>query len=90
MVAYRANIVPMTYGTPQGAPTRGTRRPTAESLSTLGAYSIVRHLPHVASTLVALGCGLLSGTWYLPSIVALLSFIDHERPASVRPPTAWW
>ena len=28
---------------PQGASTRGTRRPTAQSLSTLGAYSTVRH-----------------------------------------------
>src|ERR671910_926641 len=28
---------------PHGASTRGTRRPTAESLSTLGAYSTVRH-----------------------------------------------
>jgi protein-S-isoprenylcysteine O-methyltransferase Ste14 len=67
---------------PQGASTRGTRRPTAESLSTLGAYSVVRHPLYVANTLVALGCSLLSGTWYLPVIVALLSFIYHERIAA--------
>jgi protein-S-isoprenylcysteine O-methyltransferase Ste14 len=67
---------------PQGASTRGTRRPTAQSLSTLGAYSIVRHPLYVANTLVALGCALLSGTWYLPSIVVLLSFIYHERIAA--------
>jgi hypothetical protein len=31
---------------------------------------------------VALGCALLSGTWYLPAIVVLLSFINHERIAA--------
>ena len=67
---------------PQGASTRGTRRPTAESLSTLGAYSIVRHPLYVANTLVALGCAMLSGTWYLPLIVLLLSFVYHERIAA--------
>src|SRR5687768_1201784 len=67
---------------PQGASTRGTRRPTADSLSTLGAYSTVRHPLYLGNTLVALGCALLSGTWYLPVIVVLLSFIYHERIAA--------
>jgi protein-S-isoprenylcysteine O-methyltransferase Ste14 len=67
---------------PQGASTRGTRRPTADSLSTLGAYSIVRHPLYLANTLVALGCALLSGTWYLPLIIVLLSFVYHERIAA--------
>ena len=67
---------------PHGASTRGTRRPTADSLSTRGAYSIVRHPLYVANTLVALGCAMLSGTWYLPLIVVLLSFVYHERIAA--------
>ena len=67
---------------PRGASTRGTRRPTAESLSTLGAYSVVRHPLYLANTLVAVGCSMLSGTWYLPLIVVLLSFIYHERIAA--------
>jgi protein-S-isoprenylcysteine O-methyltransferase Ste14 len=67
---------------PHGASTRGTRRPTADSLSTLGAYSTVRHPLYLANTLVALGCALLAGTWYLPVIVVLLSFIYHERIAA--------
>lgn len=67
---------------PHGASTRGTRRPTADSLSTRGAYSIVRHPLYVANTLVALGCSMLSGTWYLPFIVVLLSFVYHERIAA--------
>jgi protein-S-isoprenylcysteine O-methyltransferase Ste14 len=67
---------------PHGTSTRGTRRPTADSLSTLGAYSIVRHPLYLANTLVAAGCALLSGTWYLPLIVLLLSFIYHERIAA--------
>jgi protein-S-isoprenylcysteine O-methyltransferase Ste14 len=67
---------------PPGASTRGTRRPTAASLSVLGAYSVVRHPLYLANSLVALGCSLLSGTWYLPVIVLLLSFIYHERIAA--------
>jgi len=67
---------------PHGASTRGTRRPTADTLSTLGAYSTVRHPLYLANTLVALGCAMLSGTWYLPVIVLLLSFIYHERIAA--------
>ena len=67
---------------PHGASTRGTRRPTADSLSTLGAYSIVRHPLYLANTIEAVGCALLSGTWYLPLIVALLGFIYHERIAA--------
>jgi protein-S-isoprenylcysteine O-methyltransferase Ste14 len=67
---------------PHGASTRGTRRPTADSLSMLGAYSVVRHPLYLANTLVAIGCALLSGTWYLPLIVVLLSFVYHERIAA--------
>ena len=67
---------------PHGTSARGTRRPTADSLSRRGAYSIVRHPLYLANTLVALGCSLLSGTWYLPIIVVLLSFIYHERIAA--------
>ena len=67
---------------PPGASTRGTRRPTAESLSTRGVYSIVRHPLYLANTLMALGCAMLSRTWYLPLIVLLLSLIYHERIAA--------
>ena len=67
---------------PRGASTRGTRQPTADSLTITGAYSIVRHPLYVANTVIALGCSLLSGTWFLPVIVALLSFIYHERIAA--------
>lgn len=67
---------------PAGASARGTRRPTADSLSTLGAYSVVRHPLYLANTLIALGCAMLSGSWYLPVIVVLLSFIYHERIAA--------
>lgn len=78
-LALRAYVV----GTaPHGTSARGTRRPTADSLSTRGAYSVVRHPLYLANTLIALGCALLSGTWYLPLIVALLSFVYHERIAA--------
>ena len=67
---------------PHGTSARGTTRPTADQLNTLGAYSIVRHPLYLANTLIWLGCALLSGTWYLPVIVALVSFIYHERIAA--------
>jgi protein-S-isoprenylcysteine O-methyltransferase Ste14 len=67
---------------PAGTSTRGTRNPSAASLSTLGAYSVVRHPLYLANTVIAVGCSLLSGTWFLPMIVILLSFIYHERIAA--------
>ena len=67
---------------PEGTSARGTTRPTADHLNTSGAYSIVRHPLYVANTLMWLGCSLLSGTWSLPAIVALLSVIYHERIAA--------
>ncbi len=67
---------------PEGTSARGTRQPTADSLSVRGAYSTVRHPLYLANTIVAFGCSLLSGTWYLPLIVVLLSVIYHERIAA--------
>jgi protein-S-isoprenylcysteine O-methyltransferase Ste14 len=67
---------------PEGTSGRGTRRPTADMLMTSGAYSVVRHPLYLANTLMWLGCGMLSGTWFLPVIVVLLSFIYHERIAA--------
>jgi len=67
---------------PEGTSARGTRRPTADQLSTSGAYSIVRHPLYVANTVMWLGCALLSGTWYLPVLVVLLSLLYHERIAA--------
>jgi protein-S-isoprenylcysteine O-methyltransferase Ste14 len=67
---------------PEGTSARGTRRPTADVLMTSGAYSIVRHPLYLANTVIALGCSLISGTWFLPVIVVLLSFIYHERIAA--------
>jgi protein-S-isoprenylcysteine O-methyltransferase Ste14 len=67
---------------PHGTSSRGTRQPTADSLSTLGVYSVVRHPLYLANTVIAVGCSMLAGTWYLPLIVILLSFIYHERIAA--------
>ena len=67
---------------PEGTSARGTRRPAAERLNISGAYSIVRHPLYLANTLMWLGCSMVSGTWFLPVIVLLLSFIYHERIAA--------
>jgi protein-S-isoprenylcysteine O-methyltransferase Ste14 len=67
---------------PEGTSARGTTRPSADVLMTTGAYSVVRHPLYLANTLMWLGCAMLSGTWFLPVIVVLLSFIYHERIAA--------
>jgi protein-S-isoprenylcysteine O-methyltransferase Ste14 len=67
---------------PEGTSARGTHQPTAAVLMTSGAYSVVRHPLYLANTLMWLGCAMLSGTWFLPVIVVLLSFIYHERIAA--------
>ena len=67
---------------PAGTSARGTTRPTADMLMTTGAYSMVRHPLYLANTLMWSGCAMLSGTWFLPVIVILLSFIYHERIAA--------
>jgi protein-S-isoprenylcysteine O-methyltransferase Ste14 len=67
---------------PAGTSARGTRRPTADRLMTSGAYSVVRHPLYIANTLMWLGCAMLSGTWFLPVIVLLMSFVYHERIAA--------
>jgi protein-S-isoprenylcysteine O-methyltransferase Ste14 len=67
---------------PAGTSARGTTRPTADMLMTTGAYSMVRHPLYLANTLMWVGCAMISGTWFLPAIVILLSFIYHERIAA--------
>ena len=67
---------------PEGTSTRGTRTPTAGELMTSGAYSLVRHPLYVANTLIWIGCAMISGTWFLPIILLLVSFIYHERIAA--------
>ncbi len=67
---------------PEGTSARGTRRPTAGVLATTGAYSILRHPLYVANSVMWIGAAMLSGTWFLPVIVALLSFVYHERIAA--------
>jgi protein-S-isoprenylcysteine O-methyltransferase Ste14 len=67
---------------PEGTSARGTTRPAADVLMTKGAYSMVRHPLYLANTLMWLGCAMISGTWFLPVIVILLSFIYHERIAA--------
>lgn len=67
---------------PEGTSARGTTRPSADVLMTNGAYSMVRHPLYLANTLMWVGCAMISGTWFLPVIVILLSFIYHERIAA--------
>lgn len=64
---------------PPGTSERSTTDPRASLLNTAGAYSVVRHPLYLGNTLVALGLGLFTVTWFLPVIVLLASLLYHER-----------
>ncbi len=64
-----------------GTSERSTTSARAESLSTTGAYSLVRHPLYVANTLTMVGLSLFPGLWYLPVIVIIASVLYYERIA---------
>ena len=64
---------------PPGTSGRGTRDPYAAVLNTTGAYSVVRHPLYLGNTLVALGLGIFTTTWFMPLVIVLASLLYHER-----------
>lgn len=66
---------------PPGTSERSTRDPRASTLSTTGAYSMVRHPLYLGNTLVAFGLAIFTATWFVPVIVILASLLYHERIA---------
>ena len=62
-LAIRAFVVATA---PHGTSARGTRQPTADSLSTRGAYSVVRHPLYLGSFLITLGFAVCAINPYRP------------------------
>jgi len=66
---------------PEGTSERSTTSIRAASLSTGGAYSLVRHPLYAANTLIALGLTMLSPEWLFPVVALLLHLLYFERIA---------
>jgi protein-S-isoprenylcysteine O-methyltransferase Ste14 len=64
---------------PTGTSGRNQAAQRAESLTTAGMYSVVRHPLYLGNALLFLGVSLLPGVWYLPVIVALGTALYYER-----------
>lgn len=64
---------------PKGTSGRGTDRPTASSLNTVGAYSVVRHPLYLGNALLWLGVALVGGRPGAVLVVALAFWVVHER-----------
>jgi protein-S-isoprenylcysteine O-methyltransferase Ste14 len=72
-----------TAGTaPRGTSGRNTREQKATTLTTTGAYSVVRHPLYLGNCLIALGMSLFTRTWFLPLIVSLAALLYYERIAA--------
>jgi protein-S-isoprenylcysteine O-methyltransferase Ste14 len=67
---------------PPGTSERSTTDPRASTLTTTGAYSLVRHPLYLGNSLVVLGLACFPGVWYLPVVVMLASLLYHERIAA--------
>lgn len=57
-----------------GTSGRNTREQKAASLNTTGPYSVVRHPLYVANFVIAVGLALFTRAWFLPLVVAALTF----------------
>lgn len=64
---------------PKGTSGRGTDRPRASSLNTVGAYSAVRHPLYLGNALLWLGVALVGGRPGAVVLVALAFWIVYER-----------
>jgi protein-S-isoprenylcysteine O-methyltransferase Ste14 len=66
---------------PAGTSERSTTSIRAATLSTRGAYSLVRHPLYTANTLIALGLTMMSPEWLFPVIALLAHLLYFERIA---------
>jgi protein-S-isoprenylcysteine O-methyltransferase Ste14 len=64
---------------PRATSGRGTGGPRAETLTTTGLYSAVRHPLYLGNYLMWLGVGLFTRAWWAPIIVTLVFWLYYER-----------
>ncbi len=64
---------------PRATSGRGTGGPRAESLTTSGPYSVVRHPLYLGNYLMWLGVGLFTRAWWAPLFVTLVFWLYYER-----------
>jgi protein-S-isoprenylcysteine O-methyltransferase Ste14 len=64
---------------PRATSGRGTGGPRAESLTTSGLYSVVRHPLYLGNYLMWLGVALFARAWWAPVIVTLVFWLYYER-----------
>jgi protein-S-isoprenylcysteine O-methyltransferase Ste14 len=64
---------------PRATSGRGTGGPRAESLTTSGLYSVVRHPLYLGNYLMWLGVALFTRAWWAPVIVTLVFWLYYER-----------
>jgi protein-S-isoprenylcysteine O-methyltransferase Ste14 len=63
----------------QGTSGRNTKRQIAESLSTDGIYSVVRHPLYLGNFFIYLALGMFAHTWWLALISVLAFWLYYER-----------
>jgi protein-S-isoprenylcysteine O-methyltransferase Ste14 len=64
---------------PRGTSGRNTERQIADSLSTDGLYSVVRHPLYLGNFFIYLAMGLFAHTWWLVLICVLAFWLYYER-----------
>ncbi len=65
--------------TPKGTSGSNTRNQVANSLNTLGMYSIVRHPLYLGNFLIWMGFSACFQSWWLSLVVALVFWLYYER-----------
>lgn len=64
---------------PRATSGRGAGGPRAESLTTSGLYSVVRHPLYLGNYLMWLGVALFTRAWWAPVIASLVFWLYYER-----------
>ena len=63
----------------KGTSGRQTREQSAQTLNTVGIYSVVRHPLYLGNYLIVLGVATYFHTWWLPLLVSCLYALYYER-----------
>ena len=64
---------------PNGTSGRNTKRQVADSLNTIGMYSLVRHPLYLGNYIIVLGIVLYTMNWWFVVLISLFFWIYYER-----------